>query len=798
MAEEDGDVDRGLWYYARYLDVIGRLARLRGEEKETRERVLERVEIIDPLPRALDRAISVHVRNLEAVARNYERRGLYGSAVRAYLQVQSLRPLDHDVTEAITRIREEGGADVAVEDVRGGADPLAELDSASIAEHDAAHSTWETAARKKTLNYTIVSDAGLEVLETVALVMEQMNRYYREVFRYGQDGEPTPHIEAWVFRDQAEFMQVLEVTSKTLGGFYDGSKVTAFDGGGSGKSRLALYETLFHEAAHQFVDLAGGDVPKWVNEGIASYFEGAKILSNKQVVSNLVAQSRLMALHGSLSGGDPEAVIPLRRLLTIGHGGYGGEFYPYGWGLVYFLMNFEDADGERVYRDLFDEYFKSFLPPVAAAEAREDKGGDGPTRRRSRGGKEEEDEPAAPPAKSPEQVEFERLSRLAPIPRFEEFFLTRAAVPGIADLETFEQTFHRFIDEIYRLETGDRAFAEEQLALAARRIEEENWDSAAGILERVVQAHPSWPEALWMLFRVAREQGRRDRCLNLLRDLVAATARPADPDAELRDEAEGILVDLDPLKQRWVLIDRKLEKDLDEVVTGYLDAKLPLVAMHCLEKLRQVRRYRHAADARIAAIEADSGCSTRRWKLLFNEVDLEGWYGGTVGSNYRVEDGLLLGRVTDADRADEKADLTQIVYRLLFVDQEIEGDFEFEAEALSLRDAATSRHCRLLGLTFGARSTEQFHALNFLPFGTIDFGAFQGAWDTERQLTDIYPEGQWIRLRIEVTGDRVRAFLDGEQRFDTVLPPGAVRGDFGVLTGDGSAAFRNMRLRARW
>lgn len=797
MAEEDGDIDRGLWYYLRYVNTVGRITRLRGAEREAREQVLERVEILDPLPRELDRAISSHVRNLKAVASNYLRRKFYASALRAYLQVQALAPQDEDVAAAIAEIRTEGGADVAVEDFRGGADPLAEYSAEWIAEQDAAHATWETAYRKETRNYTIVTDAGFEVLETVALVMEQMNQFYREVFRHAEDGEPTPHIEVWVFRDRAEFDAIAKPGSRWVGGYYDGSKVTAYDGGGSGESRRDLYVVLFHEAGHQFVDLAGGPVPKWLNEGIASYFEGARILSNRQVVRNLVAKPRLLALHGSLFGPGKKEPIPLRRLLQITYdsGEYGPDHYPYGWGLVYFLLNFEDAEGKQAYRDLFDEYFKSFRPPESTTPGDDPK--EPPRKRRGRRKEPPAEEPAEPP-RTPEEIEFERLAKLSPVQRFEEFFVTRAGVPGISDLGQFEATFHEYIRGLFLLETGDRGYGMQQLDLARQRLAADQLASAAGILERIVAAHPRWAEPILLLAEVAEQEGRRDRAMNLLRDYLSLRGEPADVAAtRARDAVQERLVELDPLKSRWDLLDRKLYQDIDALVSGYDEADMPMVAMHCLDELRNVRRFREEAEARLDQIELQTGRSLKRWRLLFNEYDLDGWYGATGDQNYRVQDGLLCGRVTAQDR-DEGMTPNDIAYRILFVDREVLGDYTFEAEMLSVRDPDSSRHCKLLGLAFGARSTEMFWALNFLPFGTLDFGSFQGGWETDRKLTRIYGEEEWIRLRLQVSGNEVTAFLDDQECFRKQLPEGAVRGDFGVLTGDGHARFRNLRILTRW
>ena len=58
-------------------------------------------------------------------------------------------------------------------------------------------------------------------------------------------------------------------------------------GGVSGNDGIrSMYQTLFHEAAHQFVSLTGPFVPGWLNEAYASFFKGCVIRSNGTVKWN--------------------------------------------------------------------------------------------------------------------------------------------------------------------------------------------------------------------------------------------------------------------------------------------------------------------------------------------------------------------------------------------------------------------------------------------------------------------------------------------------------------------------------
>ncbi len=94
--------------------------------------------------------------------------------------------------------------------------------------------------------------------------------------------------------------------------------------------------------------------PAWLEEGAASYFEGCVIKADGTILKNNVAEHRLRSWwaleHSSRRHTLEELVAHVRNtgpdknhMLS-----YEGEFYPYGWAFVYFLLNYEEGD-RRVY-----------------------------------------------------------------------------------------------------------------------------------------------------------------------------------------------------------------------------------------------------------------------------------------------------------------------------------------------------------------------------------------------------------------------------------------------------------------
>ena len=129
--------------------------------------------------------------------------------------------------------------------------------------------------------------------------------------------------------------------------------------------------TLFHEAAHQYVSLAT-NARSWLNEGLASFFEGTRILPNGAVLMNEPADHRLFPLAERMERGwmeyaqdgfdanDSNATpekAPTWRIVVENAYSWGPPWYAPTWGVVFFCYNFQDpVDGRFVYRDAFWEY----------------------------------------------------------------------------------------------------------------------------------------------------------------------------------------------------------------------------------------------------------------------------------------------------------------------------------------------------------------------------------------------------------------------------------------------------------
>jgi tetratricopeptide (TPR) repeat protein len=210
-------------------------------------------------------------------------------------------------------------------------------------------------------HYVIEANLEPEVTERVGDVMDAVFDYYVQLYFDGKrKGGRKATIR--IYATHPEMMSHWSGPDRGggLGGWWSPGewKVTTYDYRAAGQTLDDMLETLFHEASHQFMTMlaGGGNTPSWLNEGTASFFEGATAMADRRVLWPDAAAGRLRNLNAMLAG---QMKSPsFRDVISYNQpGSYPGEYYAWGWGLAYFLQQYEDAASlEYVFRPLYAEY----------------------------------------------------------------------------------------------------------------------------------------------------------------------------------------------------------------------------------------------------------------------------------------------------------------------------------------------------------------------------------------------------------------------------------------------------------
>ena len=217
--------------------------------------------------------------------------------------------------------------------------------------------------------YKIRAALEKETVDLVADTMDRLFDFYVDIYFDGDftlvdqliPEKATLYIHGTKGEMFREYPGGAENAPAGLGGWWQPGRnvVHTYDTSTTGGTREELLGTLFHEASHQFMtalcNQGGGWAPAWLNEGTSSFFEGATILVSGEVLWPDAAIQRLRTLSHFLSNGGGPGVEKV--LEYAAPGSYPGEYYCYGWGLMYFMQEYEDPETlEKVYRPLYSKY----------------------------------------------------------------------------------------------------------------------------------------------------------------------------------------------------------------------------------------------------------------------------------------------------------------------------------------------------------------------------------------------------------------------------------------------------------
>ncbi|MFO1077605.1 MAG: hypothetical protein U1E73_07750 [Planctomycetota bacterium] len=759
VAQAMNDLDTAVHALHRWLDIHD--VRFRRKPEAARKTTFDRLAPLDSEAASWQQLQATYAAGLLDLGKQYRKQKDLLGALDIYQHLLTVAPDDPDGLAAIQQIRTSGGKEVAVEDVYAGTDPTGGISEEERLAMDRAHADWDKAFTDESDNYRYRTNAGFLVLKTSRIAMEQMNRFYRRFFHFMEDGGNTPKIEIRIFKNRDEYLKLGKGPPvEWSAGHFVGDAVETYAGGVSGKESVrAMYGTLFHEAAHQFVSMTGPMVPGWLNEAFASFFEGCVILSNGSVQWNRVPPGRLFPLVQRLEKGwmqstdeaipvgngqfqDPERAPPF-RMVVEGAYQWGPPWYAPTWGVVYFLYNFRTDDGRPVYRDALHEFYKS----------------------------------------------FRRGQPKDPAAHFEELVLAGSKLSPVKTLAELDPIWKAWLLRLRDRETGKLDVGDELMRWAQAALERGERDLALEFLEEARERSPADAEVLWQLAGVLetdkKQRGVAAARLREFRRAMAARGTTTDPRFA---EAAKRIDRLDPLVQRY----KKLKQDLAlkglNLARSYESRELPTMALEIARRMTASYSVPEAMEY-YKALATRTGKSLARWRVAYDEKSLAGWSGGEEA--YQAYGKLI--------RAGVPREGERMVTRELTADVTFDADFSLSAEMQVLQQPGGSGfEGDLVGLCFGRKGDQRYHAVLLHPKGYLDISTNLGGVWTVRDHRSIPVGDAWHELRIDVTGSSLDVYFDGLYvRSLDFQDAAVVRGAFGLLCGPGRAQFRNVRILGR-
>jgi hypothetical protein len=268
-------------------------------------------------------------------------------AARPYVDARDLAQLERTLAQL-----EREGAQV---DLAAAAGPRDEGGARALIERESAH-------------YFLSCNLEPDVVDLVADTMDDIYANYVQIYFDG-DASEAPKTKATI-RVHGTWEEMAAVyggaASPGLGGWWSpgSNEVHCYDTRDRGAELDEMLDTLFHEASHQFMTAlrrGGSGVPPWLNEGTSTFFEGSVAMADHRVLWPDAALDRLQPLLYAFER--PSGQPTLAQVIgDNGPGSYAGSYYAWGWGVVYFLQQWEDpATLEYAYRPLYAEYRRRMI-----------------------------------------------------------------------------------------------------------------------------------------------------------------------------------------------------------------------------------------------------------------------------------------------------------------------------------------------------------------------------------------------------------------------------------------------------
>lgn len=751
---------------------------------QERDNIYKQIEALDSLASEFLKLRKTYVEKVAPIAQRYEKDGRPHSAIRAHRFLLALDPERKDSEEAIQRIA--AAPDPSLAESAKPKDLLSNVSDEWIKEFDAQHNTWDTRAKINRDNYTTYTDAGYAVLVRAAEAMEQMNAFYRIFFHYGtpDDNKKIGKIEVHIFKDRDEYLKKGQGPPvEWSGGQFTGGAVETYVGNGGFEEMVTV---LFHEAAHQFVSMATS-AAGWLNEGLASYFEGTRILANGTVIMNLPANHRLFPLVDRMQKGwmssasdgidsknasaEPEKA-PTFRIVLENKYAWGPPWYAPTWGVVYYLWNYQDqVDGRFVYRTAFQTFINSSGGRV----------GDGAI-------KNFEEVVLANPSPQTPKLDTKLWKQQIPLPKTVDE-LTEVWKTWMLELR--DEQMGRLVRPKPYLNWAKYALMRGEIEIATEHFEK-------GLLAN--------PDDVELLLEFAKHLGTTlknpDRASKLVLTALRVVESKTPPDAAAIKRCESLLMQWDGNYATLETIQKSLAAAARSIARRYLDAGLPMMSMDVSWHL--------ASDSGLASLYEDyeaamrkSGKSLALYKLAYNEKNFDGWsVGGNTAFQPHGEELFASFKNYSESVFDSN---------LMTVDTVTLGDYSIETEILA--EPGTVNYA---GVVFGRKTDSTYHGFIYFPPRSLGAATGRGYVD----LTSFFGGGQskvwrhnpvkgeakingtvaavWHKMRVDVAGRMVDVYFDDELVVTNEFPTSDVlRGGFGIITGVGKVQFRNIRYLAR-
>lgn len=198
----------------------------------------------------------------------------------------------------------------------------------------------------ETKYYVIHTDiAPQDRLEVELRVTRMAEEYHNRTRDFA--GEIKEKLPFYLFQHMRDYRDAGGMPGSA--GVYTGERLMAVAGE---KLGVGTWHAVQHEGFHQFAhSVIGGDLPIWVNEGLAEYF-GEAIFTGDSFVSGVIPHFRMVRVRQMIQ---KKRYQPIDKMMLMSHEEWNAALaisnYDQAWSMVHFLAHAENGKYQAVFAE---------------------------------------------------------------------------------------------------------------------------------------------------------------------------------------------------------------------------------------------------------------------------------------------------------------------------------------------------------------------------------------------------------------------------------------------------------------
>ncbi|MBN1410840.1 MAG: tetratricopeptide repeat protein [Spirochaetales bacterium] len=212
-------------------------------------------------------------------------------------------------------------------------------------------------APPETTYYRVTTDVDEEYTRKIANKMEAALKFYNQIFHFDLN-KLTTKLKVTIYKDKNSFdaylKRIINQTREDFVYIHYSDLVKCELVGYKKKDEADFNASLLHQGMIQFVKAFVPATPLWITEGMAAYLETSAYDEETNTFTLVKNMNWLDTLKNIMKEDGEKTIIPIADLLTIEKETALSSldiFYPEAWGFVYFLLNVNNKNYNRIIWD---------------------------------------------------------------------------------------------------------------------------------------------------------------------------------------------------------------------------------------------------------------------------------------------------------------------------------------------------------------------------------------------------------------------------------------------------------------